>query len=90
MLWDGPVGREEGIYRTRRAKCGQRDGGGGEKMMEREGDNDRDKGCSINSVRLQLGRIERDCPYVQATTLSPPNVLMLCMIRVNRIGLDAE
>lgn len=59
-------------------------------MMEREGDNDRDKGCSINSVRLQLGRIERDCPYVQATTLSPPNVLMLCMIRVNRIGLDAE
>lgn len=41
-------------------------------MAEREVDNDKGKGCSINNVHLQLGRIERDRPYVQTTTLSSP------------------
>lgn len=32
--------------------------GGGEEMVERKGDNDRGKGCSINNVHLQLGGLK--------------------------------
>lgn len=46
-------------------------------MMEREVDNDRGKGCSINSVHLQLGGLKEIVHMYKAMTLSPPRIFLL-------------
>jgi hypothetical protein len=41
--------------------------------MVEVGDNDKSgRDCSVETVRLQLGRFECECPYVQATDAFTP------------------
>jgi hypothetical protein len=61
-----------------------------EKMMEVGDDNNIRKGCTIKTVRLQLARFGRDCPYVHVTKLSPPlRILTVNSFVVDRTGLRA-
>lgn len=63
---------------------------GGEKMVGKESDNDRDKRCSMNSVRSQLWRIESDCSYVQATAPPPPlySYFVFVSCQSDQLGMD--
>lgn len=54
------------------------------------GDNNRGKECSINTVHLQLGGIERDCPNVEAAMLSPPIILTLGLFQTDCIDLRGK
>ena len=69
VVWVWKPIEGEGIYRNKldvmpiQMRSG-RDGVGGEKTMKARDDNNRRKGCTIKTVRLQLGRFGRGCPYV--------------------------